>query len=218
MRDGGREVLGIEPSPAGAVRAREDHGLEVMGLPVLEVDLGPSRFDLITFWHVLEHIDDPAAYLRHVARWLAPGGRILIAVPNFAGIEARWFKRRWAFLDIPRHLYQFTRRGLSQIATQASMRVVRDDLRLAEYSFPITVLNFCSVLSGDDPLLVYHLVKRQRQYAARRRKQIQALLILGCAAALSPALLLINFVTELCHSANGLIVVLERQEDSHATD
>jgi SAM-dependent methyltransferase len=209
MRADGWEVSGIEPSPAGAERARHDHGLEILCRNVLDVDMAGRRFDVITLWHVLEHVPEPAAYLRHVAQWLAPDGRLVVAVPNFAGVEARLTGPRWAFLDIPRHLFQFTPRSLALTAEQAGLAVVSDRLRLAEYGFPVTLLNFWSMLSGGDDLLLYNIIKRQHGYRLTPALGARLGMIALLTVLLFLPLLFLSLITELAGSPNGLIYMLK---------
>jgi len=76
-------------------------------------DLPP--FDAITLWHSLEHFRDPGATLAAVRRRLAPGGTLIVAVPDAAGLQARLFKRHWFHLDVPRHLYHFDRDSLTTL-------------------------------------------------------------------------------------------------------
>ena len=58
----------------------------------------------MVFWHSLEHLREPGAALAHAARLLAPGGVLVVAVPNAGSVQARLFGDRWFALDIPRHL------------------------------------------------------------------------------------------------------------------
>ncbi len=65
-------------------------------------------FEAITMWQALEHVHQPLDVLHAAYRMLTPGGRLLVAVPNFAGFGARWFGANWYGLDLPRHLTHFT--------------------------------------------------------------------------------------------------------------
>lgn len=210
MRAAGWRVCGIEPSPAGAARARSDHGLEILCRNVLDVEFPERRFDVITLWHVLEHVSEPAAYLRHVARWLAPDGRLVVAVPNFAGVEARLLGKRWAFLDVPRHLFQFTPRSLAITAQRAGLAVVPGRLHLAEYAFPVTLLNLWSMLSGGDDLLLYNVIKRQRRYPLSLALCARLGLIGALTALLFLPLLFFSLISEFTGGANGLICMLRK--------
>jgi 2-polyprenyl-3-methyl-5-hydroxy-6-metoxy-1,4-benzoquinol methylase len=77
-----------------------------------EAGFEPESFDAIVIWHVFEHLVDPRAELDQITSLLKPGGRLFIAVPNFESFQARIFGPDWFHLDPPRHLYQFTERGL----------------------------------------------------------------------------------------------------------
>jgi SAM-dependent methyltransferase len=68
----------------------------------------PQSFDLVTLWHSLEHVHQPLETLREVYNLLAPGGKILVALPNIDSAPFRWFGSAWYGLDLPRHLTHFT--------------------------------------------------------------------------------------------------------------
>ena len=121
----GWHVRGIEPSAAACAYARERFGLEVHCGTLEDAPLPPEAFDVVTMWHVLEHLPHPLADLRRVHQALASEGLLLIGVPNFASLEARLFGRRWYSLDAPRHLYHFTPATLRAIVSTAGLRPVR---------------------------------------------------------------------------------------------
>jgi SAM-dependent methyltransferase len=87
--------------------------------------LPEAAIDVITMFHVIEHVADPAAVLRSVARWLAPGGILVIETPNRAALDARLFARRyWGGYHIPRHWHLFDRRGLTRLLEAEGFRVM----------------------------------------------------------------------------------------------
>jgi len=69
---------------------------------------GGKQFNLISLWHVLEHLKDPEKVLFDLDELLANEGKIFIAVPNLRSYDARFYKSCWAALDVPRHLWHFT--------------------------------------------------------------------------------------------------------------
>lgn len=71
-------------------------------------DIPDGSADCITFWHVLEHLYDPAMWMNEVRRILKDDGKCIIALPNLASADAGWFGDRWAALDVPRHLWHFS--------------------------------------------------------------------------------------------------------------
>jgi SAM-dependent methyltransferase len=106
-KQAGMRVRGIEPGESAVAYARATYGLDVQCGALEDADLSDAAFDVVTMWNVLEHLPDPVAALRQVARVLTPGGLVLVGVPNIQSVEARVFGRRWYSLDAPRHLYHF---------------------------------------------------------------------------------------------------------------
>jgi SAM-dependent methyltransferase len=97
------------------VQARiPDIGLTAGGLE----ELGRSLvgFDVMTLWHVFEHLPDPRAALRSARSALAPGGLLVISSPRFDSLQARWFRRDWyPFTDVPRHYFHFSRPAVTRL-------------------------------------------------------------------------------------------------------
>jgi SAM-dependent methyltransferase len=82
-------------------------------------------FDVISYWHSLEHFRDPRAAVEGAAKLLAPGGTLLIAVPDAGGIQAKAAGAHWFHLDVPRHLFHFTRGSLTQLLERVGLGVKR---------------------------------------------------------------------------------------------
>lgn len=94
-------------------------------------DRGP--FDVVTLWHSLEHMPDPAQTLEDVRSVLAEDGTVLIAVPDFGGWQARLTGAAWLHNDVPRHLFHFTDDALSRLLANCGFRVVRRSHMEFEY-------------------------------------------------------------------------------------
>ncbi len=120
----GWRVDGVEPDQTAAERARQA-GLQVQACTIQEAKLPNSKYDVITFWHVLEHLDDPVDALRHVLPALRTDGILLIEVPNWSGIIARLTGRYWFHLDLPRHRLHFTPASLTLALRQAGYQISR---------------------------------------------------------------------------------------------
>jgi SAM-dependent methyltransferase len=86
--------------------------------------LGDRKFDILTLFHVLEHVEDPGRELRHGLQYLQPGGHVIVQVPNFGSLQAAWFRSRWYGLDPPRHLTQFSPAGLRVLLESADLSIV----------------------------------------------------------------------------------------------
>ncbi len=116
----GWDVLGTEMNP-GLARAA---GINLVH-ETIEEARAQAPFDCITLWHSLEHMRDPRATLKAVASLLAPGGLLLVAVPDAEGLQARLFGAGWFHLDVPRHLYHFGARSLKGLLVAAGFEPLR---------------------------------------------------------------------------------------------
>lgn len=103
----GWKVTGLDISPAAVQRVRHQLGLPALVGSLPHPDLQPASFDTITMWHSLEHVHDPREVLRQAYFLLAPGGQLIVAVPNIESLAFHWFRRAWYGLDLPRHLTHF---------------------------------------------------------------------------------------------------------------
>ena len=99
-------------------------GLDVATGRFEDVDYPDSFFDVITMYHVLEHLYDPREALSKAYQLLRSEGLLVVAVPNFDSLQARLFRQRWYHLDAPRHLYHFTPRTLKMLLHKAGFKVL----------------------------------------------------------------------------------------------
>jgi len=113
---------GIELDPEAAAKARTVTADVIVGDPA-EVTLPAASFDLVTAFHVVEHLPDPAAALRNMLGWLAPGGLLVVEVPNVGGWGGTLFGRHWSGLDFPRHLIHFTPATMRALVERCGGRV-----------------------------------------------------------------------------------------------
>jgi SAM-dependent methyltransferase len=126
-RSEGWDVAGTELNPAVAEAA----GLRVWTR--LEDAASFAPFGCITMWHTLEHMRHPREVLEQAARWLEPGGTLLVAVPNADGLQARFFGSGWFHLDVPRHLFHFGPASLSRMIEAVGLEVTRSFHMEIEY-------------------------------------------------------------------------------------
>lgn len=122
MRNAGWEVKGIEIND----KAREASSLR-FGIEVFHPDqlafFKAESFDCITFWHVLEHLNDPEYHLKNAMRLLKPGGCCIVALPNCNSLDAEHYKKYWAAYDVPRHFWHFTPDSFSFLARNVKCEV-----------------------------------------------------------------------------------------------
>ena len=111
----GRDAVGLEPYASGP----QPH---IRKAEVEEVD---GSWSAVIFWHSLEHLRSPARALSHAAGLLAPGGTLIVAVPNATSLQARAFGDRWLALDVPRHLVHLSPPALLAKIESLGLRVER---------------------------------------------------------------------------------------------
>lgn len=112
----GWQVNGVELIASPYAEFWKRANLEVTTVSeVDEAKYSPGSFDLVTFWHVFEHLPSPPGVLDMVFKVLKPMGILVIAVPNINGLQAKLFKENWFHLEVPRHLFHFSKKSLSRI-------------------------------------------------------------------------------------------------------
>jgi 2-polyprenyl-3-methyl-5-hydroxy-6-metoxy-1,4-benzoquinol methylase len=200
LRQRGWDVLGTELSDRAAHHARNALRLPVTTQSLQEARFPDAEFDLVILWHVLEHMHSPHAVLSEVRRILKPGGRLLLAVPNFGSWEARWGRGHWFHLNVPGHLTHFTPRTLKRALDMAGFGIVRKSYFSTEYdffSFVQTALNRLGFL----PNRLYNLLRTATAQldsqaahsytrtgpTSRPRSKVADALLLACTAPLAAA-------------------------------
>lgn len=115
----GWDVSGMEPSEKARNLAAQKN-------IILENDFSAfsdNSFDVISMWHVLEHVPNFMEYLEKVKSLLKANGLLVIAVPNFESYDAKYYKEFWAAYDVPRHLYHFSPAVINEISTDKGFKL-----------------------------------------------------------------------------------------------
>lgn len=122
----GWECIGVEPSEDAKAIAQKRMKGKIITSDELE-SFSDGAFDVITMWHVLEHVDDLKWQVAQLQRLVKPSGRVVIAVPNYKSYEGQYYKEHWAAYDVPRHLNHFNRITLSKIFKTSGLELVKMD-------------------------------------------------------------------------------------------
>jgi len=119
----GWEGMGIEPNETARKFARDSYGLSIEGAEELK-RLPEKSFDVISMWHVLEHVPDVNERMNRVSRLLKDQGIAVIALPNPESYDAAYYKDYWAAYDVPRHLYHFSQSAFKKLAAKHHFTIV----------------------------------------------------------------------------------------------
>jgi len=153
----GCQCFGVERSDFPEDPALQD--INIFKQDFLDVTLEENSFDIVVIWHVLEHLTDPASTLKKVGKILKPDGKLIVAVPNFGGLQSRLFGKHWFHLDLPRHTYHFSLQSLQSIFNSAGLSstiVTTRSFDQGLYGFVQSAINLFTV---GKPNLLYTLLR-----------------------------------------------------------
>ncbi|MGV8041978.1 MAG: class I SAM-dependent methyltransferase [Thermoanaerobaculaceae bacterium] len=166
----GWDVWGTEVDEGVAATARQALGDRIRTGSVAAAGFAPRGFDVVTFFHALEHLVSPREELSAAAELVRPGGHVVIELPNPDSWQARWFGRHWLHLDVPRHRFHFTPELLSRLARQLGLVPQETRHFSLEYG-PYPLLQSALAAAGLDHVLFTRLL-RPAGTAARPRRAL----------------------------------------------
>ncbi len=117
----GWQTMGIEPNDKAKAIAISKEVSFVNNLS----NIKSESFDVITMWHVLEHVPDVEFQIKELKRIVKPNGTIVIAVPNYNSYDAKHYGNFWAAYDVPRHLWHFSKTAIKKLFEQENMKLVK---------------------------------------------------------------------------------------------
>ncbi|RAU84258.1 class I SAM-dependent methyltransferase [Pontibacter arcticus] len=116
----GWEIRGVEPNAKAKAIASSETG-EIIATDLQ--DIQGEKFEVITLWHVLEHIHTLNETIEELISLLQEDGTLIIAVPNADSHDAQQYKENWAAYDVPRHLYHFTQATMKRFLKKHKMKL-----------------------------------------------------------------------------------------------
>jgi len=120
-RQDGWKTIGVEPSDKAKAIAKNK------GVSFVEQtsELESHSFDVISMWHVLEHVPDLNQQIQELKRLLKPNGTLIIAVPNFKSFDAKHYGKFWAAYDVPIHFWHFSKTAIKKLFQKEEMQLVK---------------------------------------------------------------------------------------------
>ena len=119
------DVEGVEINADAVAYARERFGLNVHLGDLLDLKTRQRAYDIVAMWDTIEHLREPAAYVRRVAEMLKPGGVLALTTGDVSSITARLQRRGWRLYYPPEHLHYFSRATISRLLTSFGFNILR---------------------------------------------------------------------------------------------
>lgn len=120
----GWKTKGIEPADEPRQFAIENYHLDVQPEEALN-EFYEDSFDVISMWHVLEHVPDLKERMEQIRRILKKDGLLVIALPNYLSWDGQHYQDYWAGYDVPRHLYHFTQKTITELLARYSLSIFK---------------------------------------------------------------------------------------------
>ena len=116
----GWNVSGVEPNKGARIISEKKLGFSIFS-ELTDVD--KEQFDVITMWHVLEHVPDLNHTISELKKCLKANGRLVIAVPNHKSYDAEYYGSYWAAYDVPRHFWHFSQQAIHSLCKNHGLEV-----------------------------------------------------------------------------------------------
>jgi len=118
-KNDGWKTIGVEPSDKAKDIAKSK------GVPFVEntSELESNSCDVISMWHVLEHVPNLEEQIKELKRLLKPNGTLIVAVPNFKSFDAKHYGNFWAAYDVPIHFWHFSKTAIQKLFAKENMRL-----------------------------------------------------------------------------------------------
>ncbi len=123
MNNRGFKAEGIEIDADARKVAEKNFGIKLLPVDTL-YKLPEEKYDIITMWHVLEHIHDLEGYMHKIKTSLKKDGTFVCALPNYTSYDGSHYKENWAAYDVPRHLWHFSPEFFQQFAAMYGFEVI----------------------------------------------------------------------------------------------
>lgn len=126
------EANGLEINKEGADICQKKN-LKVYRQNLQNTDFKEKKFDVITLWHVLEHLDDPISTLKKASDILNKNGILLLSTPNTDSLGFRYGKNNWFHMDSPRHLVLYNEKSIRKLTELADFDIIKIKSEYFEY-------------------------------------------------------------------------------------
>lgn len=163
--------------------------------------------DVISFWHVLEHVDNPFAFIRAAERNLSSSGKLVIAVPNIASYEFEKFGTNWFHLAPLYHVWFYSPSSMRKILQNSGLTTEKIDYWAIEHHFTGLLQSIINKTTGSDNIL-HKLIRRKQDLSTVHIGQILWILF-WCTLGL-PGIILFWIMASITKKSGAFVLVASR--------
>lgn len=132
-REKGFEAHGIEVSEWAVQEGRKRLGLDIDQGTTDDLEFAAGSFDVVTMWHVLEHVEKPVETLVRIRGWLKQDGVLVLECPNMDSFDARRYGAQWRGWSLPYHVWHYTPESLAAVVQESGYEVVHAESLRSEW-------------------------------------------------------------------------------------
>ena len=182
--------------------SRNKLGLEIYDKDLLELNLNNAQFDVITVWHVLEHVPSPEKYIERISYFLKQKGKLIIEVPNYNSWTRVLTGKYWLGMDLDYHITFFRPESLSFLLKSCNFKIKNIHTFSLEYSTFLSAQSLISKFTQSNHVLFNHL----QEHDLKPQLLIQILFFI----LLAPVCFLINILLYFSKKGEVLFVIAEK--------
>lgn len=179
-------VVGVEPNKKARVLAKSKLEILTSNFDNFEnkypkihetINSIEEQFDVITMWHVLEHVPNLEQYITQLNQILKPNGTLIIAVPNHKSYDAKYYGKFWAAYDVPRHLWHFSQKSIKLLFAKENMKVIQT-LPMKLDSFYVSLLSEKYKKGKSHPIKAFFIGLKSNMKALRTKEYSSLIYVL----------------------------------------
>ncbi len=189
------EIFGTEMEGGSAKRASRVKDLNLKIGELTKEDYSKENFDVVTMFHVFEHLRNPEEYLNIIDGVLKPNAHLVISFPNIDSWQARFFKGKWLHLDPPRHLFFFRPKDFKFLMKERGYELIAENYFSIEQNPYGAIQSWLNLFHRKRELL-FESLKGNEAYVENLNPlilKLEKLLFVG----LTPLFILVDFVSSL---------------------
>lgn len=155
-----QKAVGIQISQNAYNFSKENLGLEVYNQDFLELNFS-EKFDIVTLWHVLEHLHEPDIYLDKISGSMDSGEILMIEVPNYSSWTRKLTGKYWLALDPKHHINFFTEKVLKKMLIERHFKIKNTSFFSLEYSAFTSAQSLLNLITGTNDYFFRGLQERK---------------------------------------------------------